>query len=208
MTSSHARTTTGKHPPPTAFAGSLVVATGAVAWFAAPGFSTSPPTGPTGTLPAAAAADDAMVAIPLSIGRLPTRTAVPELGIDAPIAEVGVFMQDGRPQRETAWHAAGHRLDSVLPGQPGNMVITGHVSVADRAKLAVFSELDTLASGDVSEVYSGDSVFRYAVSKVNAVAPTAVRVLRSSERSTVTLITWGKDPQAPPGRRDTGVGGV
>lgn len=182
-----------KHRRQAAVAVAFVLAAGAVAWFATAGHPSSQPARPTETMAAAAPADEAMVVTPLSIGGLPTRIAVPELGIDAPIAEVGVFMQDGHPQWETAWHAAGHHLDSALPGQPGNMVITGHVSVADRANLAVFSELDKVVPGDVVEVYSGDNVFRYAVNRVSIVAPTAVKILRSGDGSTVTLITCTKD---------------
>jgi sortase A len=181
------------HSRTAAVAIAAVLVAGAVAWFSTSGPSSPPPAGPTETLAAAAPFAEAAPFAPISMGGLPTRIAVPGLGIDAPITEVGVVMQDGRPQWETAWRAAGHHLDSALPGQPGNMVITGHVSVADRANLAVFSKLDKLAPGDIVEVYSGDQLYRYAVSKISVVAPTAVKVLRSGEGSTVTLITCTKD---------------
>ena len=182
-----------RHRRSTAVAAALVLLAGAVAWFSYAGPASPAPNGPAQTMLADAAPEAASPITPLSLGGLPTRIAVPQLGIDAPIAEVGVVMQDGSPQWETAWHAAGHHLDSALPGQPGNMVITGHVSVADRSNLAVFSKLDKLAPGDVVEIYSGDTVFRYSVNKISVVAPSAVKVLRSNEGSTVTLITCTKD---------------
>jgi sortase A len=191
MTRSNVRPRT--HLRSTAIAASLVLAAGAVAWFSTPGSSSTPTPGETQTMAAIAPRSDGAPVASVSIGGLPTRIAVPEIGVDAPIAEVGVVMQDGKPQWETAWQAAGHHLDSALPGQPGNVVITGHVSVADRANLAVFSKLDKLAPGDVVEIYSGDNVYRYAVSNVAVVSPTAVKLLRSGEGSTVTLITCTKD---------------
>jgi len=118
---------------------------------------------------------------------------IPAANIDATVQEVGVTLRDGKPAWETAWRAAGHHLDSALPGQLGNMVITGHVSVADRGNLAVFSQLDEVATGDVVEVYSGDDRFLYTVNKVLVVPPSAVKLLRSDSTATVTLVTCTKD---------------
>jgi LPXTG-site transpeptidase (sortase) family protein len=73
------------------------------------------------------------------------------------------------------------------------MVISGHVSVADRANLAVFKHLDRVTEGDVVKVYSGDDLYRYTVLKVLVVAPDETRLLRSTAGSTVTLITCTKD---------------
>lgn len=175
-------------------AAAFVVAAGAVAWY---GSGQANPvhgsTGPTETLAGRTAPSPALAAGNLDIGGLPTRVVVPGAGIDAPIAEVGVVADGGRPTWETAWHAVGHHYDSSLPGQPGNMVLTGHVSVADRGNAAFFSKLDKLAAGDEVEVYSGDQVYRYAVSSISTVAPNAVKVLRSGEGATVTLITCTHD---------------
>jgi sortase A len=126
-------------------------------------------------------------------GGLPTRIVAASAGIDALITEVGLVESGGELAWETAWRAAGHHLDSARPGQPGNMVITGHVSVADARNLAVFSSLDRLAPGDVVEVYSGDRVHRYRVERVAVVPPTEVRVLRSDFASRVTLLTCTPD---------------
>jgi sortase A len=129
----------------------------------------------------------------VSTGGLPTRIVVESAGVDAAVQEVGVTVQNGKAAWETAWRAAGHHLDSAMPGQQGNMVITGHVSVADRGNLAVFSGLERVSEGDVVEVYSGDQAFRYNVTKVMVVPPTMVKLLRSSSGATVTLVTCTKD---------------
>ena len=126
-------------------------------------------------------------------GGLPTRVVLGSVGIDAPVAEVGVVTRDGRSEWETAWQAAGHHMDSARPGQPGNMVLTGHISVADNRNLAAFATLPQVKRGDVVEVYVGDQVHRYEVNRVSVVPASAVKVLRSDHSPTVTLITCTPD---------------
>jgi len=183
-----------KLSPSTIVAASFVAAAGLIAWYGtAAGSGSGPDSAESITLAASErpAAEESYRTI--SRGGLPTRIVVQSAGVDADIDEVGVVLERGRPTWETAWQAAGHHFDSALPGQPGNMVISGHVSVADRGNLAVFQELDQVAEGDVVEVYSGDEVYRYAVSKVMVVSPTAVKLLRSDSTATVTLITCTED---------------
>ena len=177
--------------PSAIVAGSFVLAAAAISWFAlAPGAS-----GPEDTEIVTAAGNErpARQIAGVSTGGLPTRIVVPSAGVDTSIAEVGVVIQDGRAAWETAWRAAGHHLDSAMPGQPGNMVITGHVSVADRGNLAVFEQLDRVVEGDIVEVYSGETLYRYSVNKVLTVPPSAVKLLRSDSAATVTLVTCTQD---------------
>lgn len=186
-----------KTPIGSAWLAALFIAgVGAIAWFgtAGPGTAGFPRPQQSKTIIAAkpAAATD-QATRRFSQGGLPTRVVIDRVGIDTTIAEVGVIEVDGRPAWETAWRAARHHLDSALPGQPGNMAISGHVSVADRANVAVFRTLDTLIVGDVIEVYSGDTVFKYAVSRVSVVPPATVRLLRSDQDSLVTLVTCTRD---------------
>jgi sortase A len=126
-------------------------------------------------------------------GGLPTRIVVPAAGVDAAIEEVGLSVTNGKASWETAWRAAGHHIDSAMPGQLGNMVITGHVSVADHNNLAVFRRLENVTAGDTLQVYSGGQAFTYVVSKVMVVPPSAVNVLKSDSTATVTLITCTHD---------------
>jgi LPXTG-site transpeptidase (sortase) family protein len=84
-------------------------------------------------------------------------------------------------------------MDSALPGQPGNLVLSGHVSVADPRNLAVFSTLEEAAQGDVVQVFSGRDVHTYVVANVAVVSPDAVWFLRSDHTATVTLITCTRD---------------
>ncbi|MFN8619007.1 MAG: sortase [Dehalococcoidia bacterium] len=176
-----------------AIAAAFVLGAAAVAWFGLTGGAPAPHQASPSVTVAKAAAPGPANLRSLSASGLPTRIVVPSAAVDAPIAEVGVTVSDGKATWETAWKAAGHHIDSALPGQPGNMVITGHVSVADRSNLAVFKQLDKVAEGDTVEVYSGDQIYRYSVSKVMVVPPSAVKLLRSSSESTVTLVTCTRD---------------
>ena len=178
----------------TLLAGAFVIAAAGIAWF---GMNNGSPDMHDLPIVTAAAterpvAPDSAVA-GVSMGGLPTRIVVPAAGVDTAIAEVGVVSYEGRPVWETAWRAAGHHFDSAMPGQLGNMVITGHVSVADRSNVAVFHSLDSVSEGDLVEVFSGDDMYSYRVDKVMVVAPSAVKLLRSDSTSTVTLITCTKD---------------
>lgn len=178
-------------------AAGMVVAAGAIAWFGLSGQAPDLPIvgeSETVTLPAATPpGEEPQVFASVSTGGLPTRIVIPAADVDDAVVEVGVVVQDGEAAWETAWHAAGHHMDSALPGQPGNMVISGHVSVANRNNLAVFRHLDRVAEGDVIEVYSGHDLYRYTVSRVMVVSPDAVNMLKSNAGSTVTLITCTKD---------------
>jgi len=177
----------------TVLAVALVVAAGVVAWFGMASGRSANASPATVTIAPVSTHDQSAEAPSLPQGGLPTRLVVPRAGINAGITEVGVISDGGVAVWETAWRAAGHHMDSARPGQPGNMVISGHVSVADSRNLAVFSALDKVAPGDIVEVYSGDDVFRYKVNKVVVVPASAVAVLRSDHTATVTLITCTRD---------------
>ena len=178
------------------FAALMVAGAGAAGWFGTgPAGSAAPPTGPSVTIAVAVPRRTPPPVGTIDPGGLPTRVVVPRAGIDAPIAEVGVISEGGRLIYETAWHSAGHNLDSALPGQPGNVVLTGHVSVADKRNMAAFSTLDRITTGDIVQVYSGSRVYNYRVSRVMIVPPDDLRVLRSDQASIVTLITCTHDLQ-------------
>ncbi|MBI2765844.1 MAG: sortase [Chloroflexi bacterium] len=176
--------------------GLMVAGAGAIAWY---GMGLSGGGSPATNAQAATIAPAPELQAPAptgaraAAGGLPTRIRIPSAGIDAAIVEVGVVMKDGAPEWEVAWRAAGHHIDSARPGQPGNMVITGHVSVADSSNLAVFRTLNLSKVGDIVEVDSGDNVYRYAITKVFVADASATDILRSDYRATVTLITCTPD---------------
>lgn len=177
----------------------MVAAAGGMAWFGLSGSEADSPPAfeETATLPAEqrAMAQPApqTAEVATSQSGLPTRVVVPAADIDAPIQGVGVVLSEGRAAWQTAWQAVGHHIDSALPGNPGNVVLTGHVSVATSADIAYFKHLQSVAAGDIVEVYSGSTLHRYVVEAVLEVPPEAVRILKSDHRARVTLITCTPD---------------
>lgn len=177
----------------------MVAAAGGIAWFGLSGNEAASP--PTFEETATISAEQRAMAQPApqsaevatSQSGLPTRVVVPAANIDAPIQGVGVVLNEGRAAWQTAWQAVGHHIDSALPGNPGNVVLTGHVSVATPADIAYFEKLESVAAGDIVEVYSGATLHRYVVEAVLEVPPEAVRILKSDHRARVTLITCTPD---------------
>lgn len=175
----------------------FVFAAGVIAWFGMSGSAPLPVPGVGGepVTMAAKASDEATPGVSVALeGGLPTRLVAPTIGLDTSVVEVGVVKQNGKAVWETAWHSAGHHLSSARPGQPGNMVISGHVSVADpRTASAVFANLSRLKAGDVVEVYSGTERYTYTIQSTSTVLPNALNVLRSNHQSRLTLITCTPD---------------
>ncbi len=109
---------------------------------------------------------------------------VPRIGIEAPVLE-GV--SDAVLNR-----GVGHIAGTALPGEPGNLAITGH-------RDGFFRPLKDIATGDIVEVErtttspgSGDIVHhtdRYAVRSTRIVFPSDISVLNATSDSTLTLIT-------------------
>jgi sortase A len=177
----------------------MVAAAGVISWFGLSGSGDNVPPDfeVTATLPAeqramALPSMDEVAAERIQSG-LPTRVVVPSVNIDAPVQGVGVVQEGDRAVWQTAWQAVGHHINSALPGNPGNVVLTGHVSVATPSDIAYFRNLDSVSAGDVVEVYSGTTLHRYVVEAVLEVPPDAVRILKSDHRARVTLITCTPD---------------
>ena len=76
----------------------------------------------------------------------------------------------------------GHMESSVEPGLPGNAVIAGH-------RDTFFRKLHKLRPGDDVYVLRDGHRFRYRVTARKIVQPNDLSVLRSSDKSELTLIT-------------------
>lgn len=119
------------------------------------------------------------------------RLSVPRIGIDAPVAVMGVtadgIMQDPPGPTVVAWYDF-----SARPGAVGNVVMSGHVDYANYGP-AVFYRLRDLRAGDEIRVTLADgSVFSYHVQSVTTydadTAPVSEIVGRTPNES-ITLIT-------------------
>nr|WP_237419241.1 class F sortase [Kitasatospora sp. SID7827] len=117
--------------------------------------------GLAGTLPpaplAAQAYDGTPVgpAVPALPPSPPVRVRIPVLGVDAPVARLGLD-GDGRLQPPPAAdrNLAGWYRDGAAPGSSGTAVLAGHVDNAHGP--AVFYRLGTLRKGDQLEVDRAD----------------------------------------------------
>lgn len=115
---------------------------------------------------------------------------IPKLQINAPV----VFMQSAEENAILAdlKKGVGHYPGTALPGQIGNVVITGHSSYYwwDDGKFnQVFALLENLSIGD--KIYIGYKGKRYVyqVSETKVVNPNQVEVLLQTSDSRLTLMT-------------------
>jgi len=102
---------------------------------------------------------------------------VPRLGIEVPILE--------GTSDATLNRGVGHIPGTALPGQPGNLAITGH-------RDGFFRPLKDLVPGDAIDVERGQSVHqtdRYVVRQIRIVFPSDTSVLHRTAGSTLTLVT-------------------
>ena len=100
-------------------------------------------------------------------GHLPDRLEIPAIDVDIPVVELGWSEQEDFAGRifsewDVAAYAAGWHKNSALPGEGGNVVMSGHNNILG----AVFRELDQLKKGDLITVWVGTRIFDYAVDQV------------------------------------------
>lgn len=145
------------------------------------------PTLPVGAAPVTAANVISPVATPvldLSSGSV----QIPAIKVDAPItwniplAQTEDYLPKG----------AVHEEGSALPGQNGNLVLTGHSSDYPWKKDpygSLFSKVDALKIGDDITVTTKNASFTYKVSGTEVVTPDDGAVLNATPNPTLTLIT-------------------
>jgi LPXTG-site transpeptidase (sortase) family protein len=93
----------------------------------------------------------------------PTRLVAESIGLDTPVIETGwqQVAQDGVSTNVwvVADYAAGWHKNSALPGQGGNVVLSGHHNI----KGEVFRYIVDLEVGDTVSLYVGDQRYDYIV---------------------------------------------
>jgi sortase A len=93
----------------------------------------------------------------------PTRIEAPAIGLDAKIVPVGWKEIDQDGQKVSVWevadYAAGWHKNSALPGQDGNVVLSGHHNI----KGEVFRYVVDLKPGDVITLYADERPYTYTV---------------------------------------------
>jgi LPXTG-site transpeptidase (sortase) family protein len=102
------------------------------------------------------------------------RLSIPRIHLDAMVLE-------GASRHELAV-GPGHLLDTPLPGENGNAVITAH-------RDTFFRHIFELQQGDEIQVWRDGQLFRYQVSGKRVVNPDDLSVLAPTGDAELTLIT-------------------
>ncbi|HEY52681.1 MAG TPA: sortase [Caldilineae bacterium] len=111
--------------------------------------------------------------IPVGAGMPPTRLLIPALGLDTPVQTMGwkiIEDENGvRSEWEVVDFAAGHHINSAFPGEPGNVVLSGHNNIAG----AVFQSVCVIGEPGVDfglgdEMILEDKLGRRFIYQVNS----------------------------------------
>ena len=150
---------------------------------------TAPPTG--GLRPGPLGLSPAPVIHPPGV--LPVTIRIAKAGVDAPIEYLQIV--DGVMQNPTGPWVVGWYEPTARPGEPGNVVMSGHVDYYTVGP-AVFWSVRDLVEGDEMEVIGEDgSSFMYAVTwtqnyPVASITPEAIsEIVDPTEQESLTLIT-------------------
>jgi LPXTG-site transpeptidase (sortase) family protein len=115
-----------------------------------------------------------------------SRVVIPKLNVDAPILLAPI--QDQTWQVDHLDQAVGHLEGTAPPGSDSNLVLAGHVTLAEGV-YGPFAGLGQLAAGDMVKVFEGNQEFDYLVDTLQTVERTAVDVTYPSTTGEITLIT-------------------
>jgi LPXTG-site transpeptidase (sortase) family protein len=136
--------------------------------------SSSPTTAPPISTPPGRAAE------------LPTRLVISRLGLDVPVLLAPVEGPSWRVNH--LGQAAGYLEGTARPGASSNLVLAGHVTLAD-GQPGPFAHLDQLAAGNRVALYVGEHPFVYEVDHTQVVDRTAAEVTYPTQTAQITLIT-------------------
>jgi LPXTG-site transpeptidase (sortase) family protein len=92
-----------------------------------------------------------------------TRVAIPSIGVDSKVIEVGWDVEQQNGQQVAIWqvakYAVGQHRGSANPGEGGNIVLAGHVGGYGK----VFKDLFYVKPGDQITLYSQGQQYLYTV---------------------------------------------
>jgi LPXTG-site transpeptidase (sortase) family protein len=146
--------------------------------------------------------DGAQAATPPTV----TRVAIPSIGVDSKVVEVGWDVEQQGDQQVAVWqvakYAVGQHRGSANPGQGGTIVLAGHVGGYGK----VFKDLFYVKPGDSITLYSSGQQYLYTVQERLLVTEEGVspqqhaanaQLIAPTDHEVVTLVTcW------PPKGRD------
>jgi LPXTG-site transpeptidase (sortase) family protein len=111
---------------------------------------------------------------PVTEGGVIGEMEIPRLGLKV------IFVQGDSPR--ILRRAVGHISETALPGEQGNVVLTGH-------RDGFFRPLRNIQQGDAITLKTLDGDFQYQVESMAVVPPNDIQVLQPSSERTLTLIT-------------------
>lgn len=122
----------------------------------------------------------------------PVRIVIPSIELDSKVVPVGTRRDAaGNLVWETAAFAVGYHRGTASPGEPGKIVLSGHISSPREGN--VFHRLPELQIGAAVILYTVETAYLYRVVSREVVLPTEVRVLEPTGREQVVLITCVPD---------------
>ncbi len=110
----------------------------------------------------------------LSTRGLVGRIQIPRLGLEAIVME--------GTSKTTLRRAVGHISGTALPGETGNVGISGH-------RDTFFRPLRNIRQNDIITLTTLSGEFRYRVVSTKIVPPVAIAVLDSTQQEILTLVT-------------------
>ena len=116
--------------------------------------------------------------------------------VDAPIVPTGTKVDKGELVWDVADHAVGYLLGTGLPGQPGNLVLSGHISAPVSGQGNIFHNLPALANklgARVGVLAANNTWYYYTVTGTDVVLPSENWVLNPTTSPTITLLTCYPD---------------
>jgi sortase (surface protein transpeptidase) len=123
---------------------------------------------------------------------LPARVVIPAIGVDAPIAPVGLEAS-GIMASPTEGHVVGWYELGARPGERSNAILAGHVDL--HQQVGAFFRLRELEPGATIDVDTGLGVaYRYVVSEIRTYPATnapLAEIFGPTVNPTLTLITCG-----------------
>jgi sortase A len=126
-----------------------------------------------------------------------TRLVIPAMALDIPVIIAPIVNQTWKVD-DLGKDFVGHLEGTASPGDPSNVVLAGHVTIAQNV-YGPFAGLGKLKPGDSIILYAGDQPYTYIVDYRQLVERTDVQVAYPSDTGRVTLITcsnWSDELRA------------
>jgi len=114
----------------------------------------------------------------VSVGDGIARILAPGIGLDAIVVELW-----GLDDADNLKRGPGHIPGTAYPGQPGNMVISGHRTTYG----APFRHIEQLSAGDEIIIMTADNRYVYEVYEQRIVLPSDLTVLEQTGEPKLTL---------------------